>query len=129
MRGTLQKVRSRLLREIGKSVRRNAPHPSIASSVKVSAAQVRIDHRAAGIFEFGAKPHFPPLGPIRAWMVSVGKDPSDAYAIARSIAGRGLGGKRGSRGGFEAQPYIRPAIATAMDKVPGWMRELWERGR
>jgi len=97
--------------------------------VKVSPAQVRIDHQAAAVFEFGAKPHFPPLGPIRAWAISVGKDPREAYAIARSIAGQGKGGRRGSRGGFEAQPYILPAIESAMDKVPGWMREIWEKGR
>ncbi len=119
LRVALKKLRSRALREIAKSVRANAPHPSIAQSVRVSASQVRIDHPAAAVFEFGAKPHFPPLGPIREWAISVGKDPDSAFPVARAISRRGL----------PEQPYIRPAIESAMTRVPQWLREIWEGGR
>ena len=129
LRAALREMRIKLLKEIAAQIVSNAPHPSIARSVKQTPAQVAVEHPAAVIFEFGAEPHFPPLGPIREWMLSVGKDPKDAYVIARSIAGKGLGGQRGGRGGFEAQPYIRPAIETSVKMVPGWMRDIWEGRR
>ena len=129
LRAALGKVRRKLIRELAREIKSNAPHPSVAASVSHTKATVTIAHRAALIFEFGAAPHFPPLGPIREWAISVGKDPKEAYAIARSIAGKGLGGKRGGRGGFEAQPYIFPAIETVTKDVPRWMREIWEAGR
>lgn len=121
MQAALRKVRIRLLEEIAAGIRAHAPHPSIARSVTQSVSQVVIAHPAAAIFEFGVEPGqgFPPVSQIREWAISVGKDPDSAFPVARSI----------QREGLPARPYIIPAIETAIDDVPGWMREIWEGGR
>lgn len=121
LRAALREVRIKLLEEIAKQIVSNAPHPSIARSVKQTPAQVAITHPAAMIFEFGVAPGlgFPPIDKIRAWAISVGKDPDSAFPVARSIQKEGL----------EAQPYILPAIEASVKMVPGWMRDIWEGRR
>lgn len=121
MRRAFREVRVRLMEDIASEIRRNAPHPSVAASVSHSASQVVVAHEAAAIFEFGVAPGkgFPPVDRIAEWAVTVGKDRDEAFPIARAIQQRGL----------PEQPYIRPAIETAMDNVPGHMRVIWEGGR
>ena len=65
---------------------------------------------AAGI-ELGTRPHWPPPGPLAAWMTRKGMDPGpeptgnsiyrrNEYLIARKIARRGT----------KARPFLRPAL-------------------
>lgn len=121
MRAALRELRIRALGDIADEVRRNAPHPSLAASVSQTAAQVVIAHPVAAIWEFGVEPGqgFPPVDRIGDWAIGVGKSRDEAFPIARAIQRRGL----------PEHPYIRPAIETAMDRVPGHMRDIWEGGR
>jgi len=63
--------------------------------------------------EFGTRPHFPPLEPIKDWARRVIGDEGVAFPIARKI----------SREGTEAQPFLRPAL----DEFQSQMARFWQR--
>jgi hypothetical protein len=50
--------------------------------------------------EYGTKPHFPPLEPLKKWSRRVLGDESAAYAVAQKIA----------KYGTKSQPFFRPAM-------------------
>jgi len=50
--------------------------------------------------EYGTKPHFVPITPLKGWAGRVLGDPNIAYAIREKISVRGV----------PAQPFFRPAI-------------------
>lgn len=119
-RVALGEARRRMVKEIADSIRADAPHPNVAASVSHSAAQVTVTHPAALFLEFGQSPgSFPPVDRIRAWAVSVGKDPDSAYPLARSIKEQGRA----------PQPYIFPAIEKGKERVGKHMTDIWEGGR
>lgn len=49
--------------------------------------------------EFGSRPHWPPIAPLKHWARIVLGDESAAYAVQHAIAQRGT----------PAQPFMRPA--------------------
>jgi len=49
--------------------------------------------------EYGTKPHFVPIEPLKAWAGRVLGDPNIAYAVRRKIGEKGT----------NAQPFFRPA--------------------
>jgi Bacteriophage HK97-gp10, putative tail-component len=54
--------------------------------------------------EFGTRPHFPPLEPIRRWCISRGLPASAAFPIARAISERGT----------PERPFLYPAFKVGM---------------
>ena len=120
LRVALDEMRGKVLQEIGDQVRDNAPHPSLAAAVTVSASQVTINHPAALIFEYGMSAgKMPPVGPLKEWALKVGKDPNDMFAVAMGIKAKGI----------EAQPWMEDAVAAGLETAPEWMRRIWERSR
>lgn len=69
----------------------------------------------AAAIEFGQKPHFPPLEPIRQWCKRHGIDEGMAYVIARKI----------SQTGQPAKPYLFPAYEAERPKLQKVIRETW----
>lgn len=51
--------------------------------------------------EFGTKPYWPPIDPLKEWADRVFGDPSIGYAVQQKIAKEGV----------DAHPYVRPGIA------------------
>ncbi len=119
MRVAIDRARQDALERLEQEVRRLAPTTGLKNAVTRTAAQVTVEHPAAAIVEFGARPHFPPPGALLDWMRSVGKDPREEFAIQLHI----------SQEGFEARPYFRPAIELVKREIPGDFRRIWERGR
>jgi len=76
-----------------------------------------------GVFvEFGTRPHFPPLDPIRAWCVRKGLGAAAAYPVARKIAERGTPERPWLYPALLAQRSwhgrrIREAVAVAMSRL------------
>ncbi len=119
MQGALKRTRTQFLRKMAREMRRRAPD-SVKNTISQTAAQVVVAHSAALFIEAGQSPgSMPPLGPIRKWAESVGKDPRDAFAIARWIKEQGR----------EARPFIRPAIEAALATVDDEFRRIWEGER
>lgn len=71
----------------------------VGVSPKRLLVSVYSDLNYAPYVEFGTRPHFPPLEPIREWCRSRGIDESAAFPIARSISEFGT---------FE-RPFLYPA--------------------
>ena len=115
LRQAIDKARLEALGSLEREVRKNAPTQGLKDAVKRTAAQVVVDHPAAAIVEFGARPHFPPPGALIPWMLSVGKDPNDEYAVARAISQRG----------FQERPYFRPAIEAIVQEIPAQFGKIW----
>ena len=68
--------------------------------------------------EFGARPHWPPIAPIRHWAQRVLGDASAAYPIAAAIAKRGTPAqKMVERTGTEAGPQAEQVMIRAVDEV------------
>lgn len=119
MKDALRRTRTQFLRKMEREMRRRAPD-SVRSTISRTASQVVVSHAAARFIESGQAPgSMPPLDPIRAWASSVGKDPHDAFAIARWIKSQGR----------EARPFIRPAIESALATVDDEFRRIWEGER
>jgi HK97 gp10 family phage protein len=68
--------------------------------------------------EFGTRPHFPPLAPIRAWARRHGIEKA-AFAIARKIA----------RVGTRAQPFMRPALDKVMPRIRQLIDQITRNAR
>ncbi len=115
LRVAIDKARLEALKDLESEVRKNAPTQGLKDAVKRTAAQVVVDHPAAAIVEWGARPHFPPPGALISWLISVGKDPKEEFPVARAISQRG----------FEARPYFRPAMESVQDRIPAQFRKIW----
>ena len=119
MKKALKRTRTQFLRKMEREMRRMAPE-SVRNSISRTASQVVVAHSAARFIESGQKPgSMPPLEPIRKWAESVGKDPRDAFPIARWIKEQGR----------EARPFIKPAIKSALATVDDEFRRIWEGER
>lgn len=119
MKRALDRTREKFLREVESEVRRKAPS-SVKSTITRTAAQVVIGHPAARFIEAGMKPGtMPPLTALALWAKSVGKDPRDAFPIARAIKARGI----------PARPFIKPAIELALSHVDDEFKRIWEGER
>lgn len=79
-------------------------YSSMQVSVSPQGRSVRVLSTAkyAPFIEFGTRPHFPPLEPIRKWCSSRGIDESAAFPIARAIAEHGT----------PERPFLAPAFKT-----------------
>jgi len=101
----LQSAALRMPEVIREELHQTMPHPAIATgelarSTKVDllhdGAIVGMDAPHAAIIEEGARPHFPPLQPLRDWVRVKGfaSDPDEvdsiAYAVAKKISKRGI---------------------------------------
>jgi phage gpG-like protein len=73
------------------------------------AQSVGTDVKYAKAIEFGARPHFPPLAPIREWCRRHGIPEGFAYVIAKKISLHGL----------PARPYFLARIRDNWKDVPG----------
>ncbi len=81
------------------------------------ARRVGSDVVYAPFVEFGSKPHFPPLDPIRAWCRRHSIPESAAYPIALAI----------SRKGQPARPYLFPAYEQERPFFDGFIRDAWRK--
>lgn len=115
IRQAIDQTRGKALERLEQEVIKNAPTPGLRDAVKRTAAQVVVEHAAAAIVEFGAKPHFPPPGALVPWMISVGKDPREEFALQRAISERG----------FRARPYFRPAVEVVVREITRMFRDIW----
>lgn len=79
--------------------------------------RVGTDVNYAAAVEFGSKPHFPPLEPIREWCRRHNIPESAAYAIALNI----------SRNGQAAKPYLFPAYEQERPNFQEYIKEGWRR--
>jgi HK97 gp10 family phage protein len=81
-------------------------HNSIQVQVSPQGLSVGVGSTAkyAPFVEFGTRPHFPPLEPIREWCRSRGIDVSAAFPIARAISERGT----------PERPFLYPAYKVGM---------------
>ena len=96
---------------------------SLRSSVKIEtysngfARRVGSDLKYAPAIEFGARPHFPPLDPIRAWCKRHGIPESAAYPIALGISKRGT----------PAKPFLFPAFESERGNFERMILNEWRR--
>jgi HK97 gp10 family phage protein len=81
-------------------------HDSIKVTVSPQGLSVGVasTSRHAPYVEFGTRPHFPPLEPIRQWCISRGLPASAAFPVARKIAERGT----------PERPFLYPAFKVGM---------------
>lgn len=107
-----QALLDRVVREV-----RSRAHPNVAATVRRTPKGVVIDHPAANFIEHGARPHEPKRGPLVEWAISIGKGRRAAYAIARSIAARGV----------PAQPFYKPGIEAALGSAGRAMSSAMSR--
>lgn len=95
----------------------------LRASVKIEtysgglARRVGSDLKYAPSIEFGSRPHFPPLDPIRAWCKRHGLPESAAYPIALGISKRGT----------PAQPFLYPAFEVERHEFEQLIRREWRR--
>ncbi len=119
MRSALKRTRTKMLKNLEREIRRKAPD-SVKNSIRRTASQVTITHAAAIFIELGTPVGtMPPLDGLMAWAKSVGKDPHDAFAIARHIKKQGI----------DPRPFIQPAIELALSTVDDEFRRIWEGER
>ena len=88
----------------------------IVSFVNGYAQSVGTDVKYARAIEFGARPHFPPLAPIREWCRRHGIPEGMAYVIARKISKRGL----------PARPFLFPAFEEERTKFLARIKDNWK---
>lgn len=67
--------------------------------------------------EYGTRPHWMPIKPLKAWAARVLHDESAAYMVQRSIAMRGT----------KPKPFFGPAIEEGRRDAPGIMRDAHHR--
>ena len=79
------------------------------------AKRVGSDLKYAPSIEFGSRPHFPPLAPIREWCRRHGIDERAAYPIARKIAERGT----------HEKPFLFPALEANRPEFEQTIRKAW----
>lgn len=72
----------------------------------------------APFVEFGTRPHFPPLAPIRQWCLARGLPESAAFPIARAISERGT----------PERPFLWPAAQQGKRNHLARMRDLVRAG-
>jgi HK97 gp10 family phage protein len=91
-------------------------HESMQVVISPQGLSVRVGSTAhyAPFVEFGTRPHFPPLEPIREWCRSRGIDESAAFPIARKIAERGT----------PERPFLYPAYKVGSRNHVGRIRKL-----
>ena len=119
LRRALDEMRRQVVQEIGREMRDNAPHPSLAAAVTVQRSTITVDHPAALVFEYGMEPGtFPPLEPIRAWASKVGQVPKDAFAVARHLF----------RTGIEVQPWVWGAVEAGLARATEGKARVWDGG-
>ncbi len=119
MKKALDRTREAMLKTMERQIRKNAP-PGVKQTITRTAAQVVIAHSAALFIELGTPAGtMPPLDGLREWAKSVGKDPHDAFAVARHIKQQGI----------PARPFIQPAIELALSQVDDEFRKIWEGER
>lgn len=88
-----------------------APNPNeLASGILYTGKE---SEAYAAATEYGAKPHWAPIKPLKYWAKRKGGDERLAYVAQRSIA------KKGTR----AQPYFGPATDEMRIDGPGIMRD------
>jgi phage gpG-like protein len=93
----------------------------LRASVKIEsyadglARRVGSDVAYAPVVEFGARPHFPPIEPIREWCRRHNIPEEAAYAIALKI----------SRTGNPARPWLFPAFEQHRQEFRNMIREAW----
>jgi hypothetical protein len=68
--------------------------------------------------EFGMRPHFPPLEPIRAWCRERGIDERAAFPIARAISERGT----------PERPFLYPAFLAGKRNHVARVKKLYSLG-
>ena len=92
-------------------------HDSIGIASKDQGLRAAVGSTAhyAPYIEFGTRPHFPPLAPIRAWCERRGLPASAAFPIARKI----------SILGTPERPFLYPAAAHAARGHAARVRELY----
>jgi HK97 gp10 family phage protein len=95
----------------------------LRASVKIEtfsggfAKRVGSDLKYAPSIEFGSRPHFPPLDPIREWCRRHRIPESAAYPIALKIA----------RKGTPALPFLFPALEAERPNFERMIRDEWRR--
>jgi hypothetical protein len=95
-------------------------HDSIQVQVSPKGLAVHVISTAkhAPFIEFGTRPHFPPLEPIREWCRSRGIDESAAFPIAKKIAEHGT----------PERPFLYPAYAVGMRHHVGRIKKYLAQG-
>jgi hypothetical protein len=73
---------------------------------------------SAASVEFGSRPHWAPIGPLKGWAKRHGMDEGAAYAIQKTIA------KRGTR----AQPFMFPAFEEVRPQFYARLRAVLATG-
>jgi HK97 gp10 family phage protein len=95
----------------------------LRSSIKIQgsgiSARVGSDVNYAPSIEFGTRPHFPPLEPIRQWCRRHQLPEGIAYVIARKIA----------RNGTPAKPFLFPAFEAERPNFEHEIREAFSQIR
>jgi HK97 gp10 family phage protein len=95
----------------------------LRASIKVEsysdglARRVGSDVNYAPFVEFGTRPHFPPLEPIREWCRRHSIPEEAAYAIALKI----------SRTGQPARPFLFPAYEQERPKFEAVIMAAWRK--
>ena len=79
---------------------------NVKVSPKGQSIHVYSDAVHAPFIEFGTRPHFPPLEPIRKWCASHGIPESAAFPIAKGIADHGT----------PERPFLYPAYKKGMER-------------
>jgi HK97 gp10 family phage protein len=79
--------------------------------------RVGSDLKYAPSIEFGSRPHFPPLEPIREWCRRHRIPESAAYPIALKIA----------KNGTPAAPFLYPALEVERHNFEQMIRKEWRR--
>ena len=95
-------------------------HGSIQVKISPQGLSISVASTAhyAPYVEFGTRPHFPPLEPIRAWCRSRGIDVSAAFPIARAISERGT----------PERPFLYPAYKVGMRNHVSRMKKYVAQG-
>jgi HK97 gp10 family phage protein len=95
----------------------------LRSSIKIEnystggyAAKVGTDVNYAKAIEYGQRPHFPPLDPIREWCRRHGIPESMAFVIARKIA----------KTGQPAKPFLFPAFESERRNFVDRINSAWQ---
>lgn len=93
-------------------------HASIAYEPLIDGSSVTAQAPHAAVVEYGSRPHWPPIGPLKDWCRRHGMDEGVAYAIARKISKHGTRPRHYFQLGFErAIDQMAEDILLEVDKV------------
>lgn len=96
---------------------RGTPASAYTGTIRAAAMSVPgvSPHEYVNHVEFGTRPHFPPIGPLRLWAARKGFDDDAAYAIQQHI------GKHGTEG---AKMFERAWNEGGKSKVDGFFQAI-----